>query len=304
MIKTRSDSLLVWVTNTQAAGGSAVIVTNTPLLVTIGSGFQLIGTINTIAIGAGNNVTVTNSGGLFAMQSGAWSISSTILNSAGWVVNVANTGGGSIILNSGGLFAQQSGPWTVTIANTGGTALSQTIANTAGWIVAVSNTANTSVIVANTGGTVLSQTIANTAGWVVAVSNTAGTTTTVLNSSNFVTTYDSSRMYDGTTQLTMQYASINIVNSTNTVLVNAQTNLRIKIMSMMMIAQGTGLVTIQSGSSSGIGLTGPIYLAANVGFVLPFNQNGWMQTQTSTQLNLNLTSPTSIGGCISYLATS
>ncbi len=292
MIKTRSDSLLVWVTNTAAAGGSAVIVTNTPLLVTIGSGFQLIGTINTIAIGAGNNVTVTNSGGLFAMQSGAWTVSSTILNSAGWIVNVANTGGnvnitnsagwvfaqsntnnqGVIVQNSGGLFAQQSGPWTVTVANTGGTALSPTIANTAGWIVAISNT--------------------------------AGTTTTILNSSNFVTTYDSSRMYDGTTQLTMQYASINIVNSTNTVLVNAQTNLRIKIMSMMMIAQGTGLVTIQSGSSSGIGLTGPIYLAANVGFVLPFNQNGWMQTQTSTQLNLNLTSPTSIGGCISYLATS
>lgn len=122
MLQTRSDSLRVWVVNTAAAGGASVVVTNTPL-----------------------PVIINNSGGLFAMQSGAWAVSSTILNSAGWIFAQSNTNNMGVILqNSGGLFAQQSGAWAV----------SSTILNSAGWIVAVSNTqANVN--------------ITNSAGWVV-----------------------------------------------------------------------------------------------------------------------------------------
>ena len=79
MLQTRSNGLLVTMTNTQA-GGSAVVI--------------------------------TNSGGMYAMQSGYWVVSSTILNSAGWVVNVANTGGSVNIANSAG--------WIVSVANTSG----------------------------------------------------------------------------------------------------------------------------------------------------------------------------------------
>src|SRR3990167_8627623 len=71
-------------------------------------------------------------------------------------------------------------------------------------------------------------------------------------------------------------------------------------MSLMLVSQGTGLLTWQSGSSSGVGLTGPVYLAANVGYVLPFNPNGWFQTGVETLLNANLTTSTSIGGFITF----
>lgn len=168
MIKTRSDALLVWQVNTSSPGGSSVVVTNTPLLVTLSAGNALVGTINTIAIGAGGNVTVVNSGGLFAMQSGAWTVavsntggsvvvsntqtSINIINSAGWVFAQSNTDNqGVIVRNSGGLYAMQSGVWTV----------SSTILNSAGWSVVVSNT--------QTGINII-----NSAGWIVAQSNTGG----------------------------------------------------------------------------------------------------------------------------------
>ncbi len=263
MIKTRSDALLVWMVNTSPGGGSAVTITNS------------------------SNLFITNT-----------SLTVLVQNSAGWVVNVANTGGTTTILNSGGLFAMQSGTWNVTQVSTGRTAI---ILNSGGlfamqsgtWSVTQVSTGRTAIIL-NSGGLFAMQ----SGTWLV------GASSTIMNSSRLVSTYDVTYAMDGTALVTMQYGTINITNSTNTVIVKAITNNRIKVMSLFLVSQGTGLLTWQSGSSSGIGLTGPVYLGVNVGYVLPFNPNGWFQTGVETLLNANLTTPTSIGGCIAYLATS
>lgn len=293
MIKTRSDSTQVWVTNAdQISGGASSSSMN-------------------IINSAGWIVNVANTSPLVSIQNSAgWivSIANTVAggdivqisNSAGWVVSIANTvAGGDIVQIS------NSAGWIVNVANTGGSVVvsnTQTainIINSAGWIFAQSNT---SPLVS----------VQNSAGWIVAVSNTnnvvsvanTGGSIVVSNSSNIANTYDTSYVMDGPNRLVFQYGTINITNSTNTVIVKAISDKRIRVISAFLISQGTGLLTWQSGSSSGIGLTGPVYLAANVGYVLPEHQGGWFQTGTSTLLNLNFPSATSIGGCLTYLATS
>jgi len=337
VLQTRSSILLVAQTNTDAGGGSSVIIVNSqnlgvnvqnsagwtvnvantsPLVSIQNSAGWIVYVANTVA--GGSAVSITNSGGLYAMQSGTWNVNVSntggsvvvsntqtainiinsagwimaqsntsplvqVQNSAGWVVNVANTANRTVIVNnSGGLFAQQSGAWTVTINNTGGTTLSQTIANTAGWIISQANTAGMTVNVINSGN------------WVIAQSNTNG----------LVTTYDTNKVFDGTTSTVMKYRNIVVGGSGNTMLVNAVSGKRIRVVSMALIANGTGTVFIQNDSTSATNLLGPMFLAANVGFVLPFHQNGWFQTGTSLLLNLSSSTINSMGGCLTYLETS
>lgn len=52
------------------------------------------------------------------MQSGAWAVSSTILNSAGWIVAVSNTGGSVTITNSSALVYKPSAVNITTVAST------------------------------------------------------------------------------------------------------------------------------------------------------------------------------------------
>lgn len=98
---------------------------------------------NTVAGGAAT--TITNSGGLFAMQSGLWTVSSTILNSGGWIVSASAT-----ILNSAG--------WIVNVANTGGVVIlsggSTSIINTAGWLVYAIDSAATGTATTNITSTI------------------------------------------------------------------------------------------------------------------------------------------------------
>ena len=289
-----------WVVGVSNTAGWSVAVSNTL------PGWDVKVGSTSIVNSAGWVVSVANTAGWLV---GVGSVS--IVNSAGWIVSLATTAGVStvvqsaalittsrtaVILNSGGLFAMQSGAWNVGITNTlPGWQVkmdSTSIVNSAGWIVSQSNTDGMTV------------NVINSAGWVFAQSNTANQTVAVLNSSSFVTTYDTSRMYDGTTQLTMAYSSLTVSNSGNTVVINAQTDKRIRVMSVFLMSYNTTSLIWQSGSSTSLNLTGSTYLATNVGYVLPFHPNGWFQTQTSTLLNINLSSPTSIGGCITYLITS
>ena len=126
MLQTRSSIQLVAVTNTQA-GGSAVVITNS------------------------SNIFITNT-----------AITVNIINSAGWVVSIANTvAGGDIVAIS------NSAGWVMAQSNT--SPLVQ-VQNSAGWIVNVANTANNTVIVNNSGGLFAQQ----SGPWTVAVSNTGG----------------------------------------------------------------------------------------------------------------------------------
>ena len=141
MIKTRSDSTQVWVTNASAIGGGP------------------------------GSTSIVNSAG--------WVVN--IGNSAGWVVSIANTVAGGDIVN-----ISNSAGWIVNVANTGGSVVvsnTQTainIINSAGWIFAQSNTSPL-VSVQNSAGGIFAQsntsplaTITNSAGWIVSVANTLG----------------------------------------------------------------------------------------------------------------------------------
>lgn len=69
--------------------------------VTIGSGSQLIGSINTIAVGPGNNVSIVNSAGWVVAVSNTQT-AINIINSAGWLISVSNTASNVNIINSAG----------------------------------------------------------------------------------------------------------------------------------------------------------------------------------------------------------
>jgi len=179
------------------------------------SSITLVAVTNTVNA---SGVIITNSGGLYAMQSGAWNVgitntlpgwqvkldSTSIVNSAGWVVGVSNTAGWSVavantlpgwqikldstsIVNSAG--------WVVAISNTAGLSVSVgsvSIVNSAGWVVNVANTGG-AINILNSGGLYamqsgvwsVSSTILNSAGWVVSQANTAGMTVNVINSAGW-----------------------------------------------------------------------------------------------------------------------
>ncbi len=175
-----------------------VITTNTGAasnIVQIASGTALIGTINTIAIGAGGTVTVVNSGGLYAQQSGPWVVG--ITNSAGWVFAQSNTGGAFTLSNSSALasiitnsqnwviYVQQSGNWN--ISNTGGsfTLLNSSaisfvnstinLINTSGW--AIFNLDSAAI------GSVVTQVASTIGATTLAVSNTKRVALSIYNAS-------------------------------------------------------------------------------------------------------------------------
>ena len=106
MLQTRSSILLVAQVNTAAGGGSAVVVTNTPLL-------------------------------------------TVIQNSAGWIVNVANTGGNVNIANSAG--------WvTYSIDSAASSTVITNIASTIGTVVlAVAQSKRTNLAIYNASTQVL-----------------------------------------------------------------------------------------------------------------------------------------------------
>ena len=206
-----------------------------------------------------------------------------VSNSIGWIVNQANTSAGgdvvSISNSAGWIFAQSNTSPLVSIQNS------------SGWIFNQANTANQTVIIV--GGSI---NVVNTAGIVVAISNTANNT--VANA------YDTNKIWDGTTELRMKYKAVAINGTSNTLIVNAVSDKRIRVMSLFVISNTINNLVWQSGSSAATDLTGVTFLASNVGYVLPFNPNGWFQTGTSTLLNALTTAQNSIGGCITYLETS
>lgn len=284
---------------------------------------------NTVA--GGDIVSVANSAGWIIAQSNTAGMTVNVINSAGWTVNVANSAGGSVnIINSAGWVVAQSNTaeQTFFLLNSSAVAITNTslstviqnsagwtvgvgstsIVNSAGWVVAQSNTDGMTVLIRNSAGWVVN--IANSAGWVANVSstilNSAGWNVAVSNTGNIglIGGYDTSKVYDGGAAVILKYATINVLNTSNTVIVNAVSDKRIRVMSVMLISRSTNNATIQSGSSSAVSLHGAAYLAANVGFVLSFHPNGWFQTATSTLLNINTTAADSIGGCITYLETS
>jgi len=93
------------------------------------------------------------------------------------------------------------------------------------------------------------------------------------------------------------YASIAITDTAD--VVSAVTGGRIRVRSLFLVASGACTVVIKSGTG-GTALTGTIKLQDSGGFILPESDGGWMITAASTALNITLSTPTTVGGCLVY----
>lgn len=104
---------------------------------------------------------------------------------------------------------------------------------------------------------------------------------------------------NGLTALTPAFAVIDAASSGDNTLIAAAASKVTRVHAAFLVAAAAVTVRFESGAS-GTALTGQMNVAANSGFVLPFNPLGWFQTGTNTLLNLELSGATSVDGCIVY----
>jgi hypothetical protein len=108
-------------------------------------------------------------------------------------------------------------------------------------------------------------------------------------------------IYNGSgIELTPKFAAISASGSGNNTLVAAVTGKKIRVLAMALVANAAVNAKLQS-SAGGTDLTGLFYLAANGGFVLPYNPVGWCETVAAALLNLNLSGAVAVGGCLMYV---
>jgi hypothetical protein len=100
--------------------------------------------------------------------------------------------------------------------------------------------------------------------------------------------------------LTVKFAAIAASSSGNNTLVAAVTSKKIRVVSVVFVANGSVNGKFQTGAG-GTDLTGLFYMVANSGAALPFNPAGWFETGSGALLNLNLSGAVAVGGCISYI---
>lgn len=187
-----------------------------------------IGEVNTASItviasmGAVADVNVINSAGWVVSVANTGS-AINVINSADWVVSVANTGSAINIINSA--------DWVVSVANTGSAI---NIINSAGWLVSVENTASvivvgtivmgSSFIISNSSNlqtlvtnTVTAVDIINSAGWVVEVANTGGAYS-LINTAGWVVNVGSSVVVANSSQFLVNVENtaglaVNVINT-------------------------------------------------------------------------------------------
>lgn len=105
---------------------------------------------------------------------------------------------------------------------------------------------------------------------------------------------------DGTTALTPKFAAIDAATSGNNTIVAAVTGKKIRVLSAFVVAAGAVTARFESGAD-GTALTGQMSLAANGGFVLPFNPVGHFETAAGVLLNLELSGAVSVDGSVTYV---
>lgn len=103
-----------------------------------------------------------------------------------------------------------------------------------------------------------------------------------------------------TTALTPKFAIIDAATSGNNTLIAAVTSKKIRVLAVYMVAAAAVYARFESGAD-GTALSGQMNLAANGGFVLPFNPVGWFETASNTLLNLELSAANSVDGSIVYV---
>lgn len=98
----------------------------------------------------------------------------------------------------------------------------------------------------------------------------------------------------------IKYAAISAASSGDNTIVAAVVGKRIRVLSCFLVAAAAVTAKFQSGAG-GTDLTGAASLSANGGYVLPFNEGGWFQTDPNTLLNLSLGGAQAVAGAVSYI---
>ena len=81
---------------------------------------------------------------------------------------------------------------------------------------------------------------------------------------------------------------------------NVSTGVQIRVTSLFLMALTANNIKFQSHVTP-TDLTGLFYLAANGGFVLPYNERGWFATVAGEALDINLSAGTAVGGVLHYV---
>lgn len=90
---------------------------------------------------------------------------------------------------------------------------------------------------------------------------------------------------------------VNASSLGSTQVVAAAAGGRIRVFSVAAVAGGAASVKFQSAATD---ISATFALAANGGFVLPFNEHGWFETAVGEALNINLSAAVATGVSIQY----
>lgn len=107
-------------------------------------------------------------------------------------------------------------------------------------------------------------------------------------------------LMNGLVALTPKFAIIDAATLGDNTVVAAVAGKKIRVCSLFVVAAAAVVVRFESGAA-GTALTGQMNLAANGGFVLPFNPFGWFETAAATLLNLELGGAVSVDGGLQYV---
>jgi hypothetical protein len=111
---------------------------------------------------------------------------------------------------------------------------------------------------------------------------------------------ETSTVYNGTTALTPLFSTIVASASGATTIIALVAAKRIRVLALQLVASGAVNAKWQSHVTP-TDLTGLAYLAANGGYVLPYNPVGWFQTVAGEALDINLSAAIAVGGSITYV---
>lgn len=98
-------------------------------------------------------------------------------------------------------------------------------------------------------------------------------------------------------------AAIDSASSGDNQIVGGIASTKIRVLACFLVAAGAVTVRFESGAG-GSPLSGQMNLAANGGFVLPFNPAGWFETNAGELLNLELSGAVSADGSLTYVEVS
>lgn len=117
---------------------------------------------------------------------------------------------------------------------------------------------------------------------------------------NVAVSSETSQIFNGTTALTPKFATIVASASGATTIVAAVTSKKIRVIAMQLVANAAVNVKWQSHVTP-TDKTGLAYLAANGGYVLPYNPVGWFETIAGEALDINLSGAVAVGGSLTYI---